>query len=52
MSKDRLEFGTHILCPNCKGKGQKRNQICGLCLGAKFITKKETNEQKQRKELG
>ena len=42
MSEEpKLIFGVHILCPLCKGKGQRKKVLCGLCKGQKFITKEQ-----------
>lgn len=33
---EKISFGTHRVCSNCKGKKVKRGQPCGLCGGSGF----------------
>ncbi len=35
--KPKLVFGVHRICPNCKGKGTKKSEVCRECRGVGFV---------------
>ena len=39
--RPKLTFGTHFICPSCKGRGAKNSQICAQCQGKGVITKEQ-----------